>query len=191
MVFAEKLSSAFACLSDSNERAYYDRTGKERGASGGGGQSGAEVDADELARELFKKMFGEDFEVGDNVKPVSAGINFGTGLPSEFGWLFPIVLAVFFWFVWNATNDKAPDFRMSAQGPYQIRRETKMQQSPYYVDQRFEAAYTSGYEIRKVEKQVDERYISHLASECRIERAEVGLKRAESCQELKKRGYEL
>ena len=30
----QKLSSAFGCLSDSNERAYYDRTGKERGAAG-------------------------------------------------------------------------------------------------------------------------------------------------------------
>lgn len=33
----QKLSSAFGCLSDPNERAYYDRTGTERGASGGGG----------------------------------------------------------------------------------------------------------------------------------------------------------
>jgi hypothetical protein len=193
VICAEKLSSAFACLSDPNERAYYDRTGRERGggAGGAGGQAGAEVDPDELAREIFKQMFGENFDVGDNVRPVTAGINFGTGLPSEFGWLFPIVLAVFFWFVWNATNNKPPDFQLNPQGMFHVRRETKMTQTPYYVDDSFEARYTSGYEIRKLEKQVDERYVNHLVTECRIEREQVGASRAKSCQELKKRGYAL
>ena len=185
------MSSAFACLSDPNERAYYDRTGRERSSAGAAGQPGAEVDPDELAREIFKQMFGDNFDVGDNVRPVTAGISFGTGLPSELGWLFPIVLAVFFWFVWNATNDKPPDFRLDRQGVYHVRRETKMTQTPYYVDETFEARYTSGYEIRKLEKQVDERYVNHLVTECRIEREQVGASRAQSCQELKKRGYSL
>ena len=55
----------------------------------------------------------------------------------------------------------------------------------------FEATCTSGYEIRKIERKVDERYVNYLVTECRIEREQVGISRADSCQELKKRGYAL
>ena len=193
----QKLSSAFGCLSDGDERAYYDRTGKERGAAGGGTR-GEEVDPDELAREIFKNFFGEDFEIGDNVKPMSAGISFGTGLPTEFQWLFPIILAVFFYFVWHAGNDQPPDFRMSPQGPYTIRRETKLTQSPYFVDASFESYYSSGPKIRKLEKDVDTKYVNHLMSSCRQEkdmrtslRSKDRKEQVPSCVELEKRGYKL
>ena len=125
-------------------------------------------------------------------------ISFGTGLPTEFQWLFPIILAVFFYFVWHAGNDQPPDFRMSPQGPYTIRRETKLTQSPYFVDASFESYYSSGPKIRKLEKDVDTKYVNHLMSSCRQEkemrtslRSKDREEQVPSCVELEKRGYKL
>lgn len=47
----QKLSSAFGCLSNADDRAYYDRTGRERGSH----SVGAPVDPEEI----FRQFFGE------------------------------------------------------------------------------------------------------------------------------------
>lgn len=52
----QKLSSAFGCLSDEGERAYYDRTGRERGAGAVGHSHGVHD-----PEEMFRQFFGEDF----------------------------------------------------------------------------------------------------------------------------------
>ena len=95
------------------------------------GFSGEDIDPDEAAREIFKQMFGEDYVFDENSKPFSAGVSFGKigGVDiTPPAWLFPAFLAVFFYFVFMSTNNKPPEFRMSPQGAYQIRRETKVTQ---------------------------------------------------------------
>jgi len=52
----QKVSTAFGCLSEADERAYYDRTGRERSAAAVG-QHAADPD------EIFRQFFGEDFDL--------------------------------------------------------------------------------------------------------------------------------
>jgi hypothetical protein len=62
----QKVSGAFGCLSDADERAYYDQHGRTRGT---GAVGHAQPDADEI----FRAFFGGDFPHGG-----SSGVHFRT-----------------------------------------------------------------------------------------------------------------
>lgn len=202
----QKLSSAFGCLSNSDERAFYDRTGRER-ASGGGGGGRSHAESEEAAREMFKQFFGADFDI----KAWEEGgmeIDWGLGRFTPPAALFPVLLCLFLWYFLGSTNPGRGEvqFRLSPQGQYQVLRESLQQKTPYYVDQYFEKAYTSRPTIKKFEKEVDKQYVSHLMGSCRQERgretrarfdksegggARNSKEQMPSCVELERRGYEL
>jgi DnaJ family protein B protein 12 len=55
----QKVSEAFACLGDAEQRAHYDRTGRVRGAGNSVGHAYASHDAD--ADAIFRAFFGDAF----------------------------------------------------------------------------------------------------------------------------------
>lgn len=64
----QKVSTAFQCLSDAEQRAYYDRTGRTRNDSSAVGQA-------HDAEDIFRAFFGEDF---DGFADGGGGVRFHT-----------------------------------------------------------------------------------------------------------------
>ena len=66
----QKVSSAFGCLSEPDERAFYDRTGRERNQSAVGQHHGADPN------EIFRTFFGEDFDFASAAAGGGGGVRF-------------------------------------------------------------------------------------------------------------------
>lgn len=177
------VGTAYACLSDGQKRAHYDRFGSEQpvGMSSSGGRRHS-MYADEINPEdIFNMFFGMQPQRGHQRQrqpPPHARQQQGQAQhrQAEGGFgnlvqLMPLLLLFLFSFLGNTSRAEVP-FRLRSEGNFQFRRETQQTQVSYYVDAQFERTYKTRQMVLKVEKEVDKYYINNMMNKCRQEKIE-------------------
>ncbi|XP_010887384.1 dnaJ homolog subfamily B member 12a isoform X2 [Esox lucius] len=180
------IGNAYAVLSNAEKRRQYDERGEERGHHTR--QHRHDFEADISPEDLFNMFFGGGFP-SRNVHVYRNGrMHFGPqrragperreqrdGGFALFVQLMPILILVFVSAVSQMMVSPPPYSLSQRPGLGHIhRRHTQPLKVPYYVGASFLEEY-SGNDLRRVEKSVEEDYISNLRNNCWKEKQQKGL----------------
>ncbi|XP_066522320.1 dnaJ homolog subfamily B member 12b [Hoplias malabaricus] len=169
------IGNAYAVLSNPEKRRHYDQYGEVRGTTRRHSHSNADFQPDITPEDLFNMFFGGGFP-SSNVHTYSNGrMHFsqqrerreprGGGL-ALFVQLMPIFILVIVSVLSQMIVTKPPySLSFSPSVGHTHKRLTEILRVPYYVNERFSQEY-SGVNLRQVERNVEDDFISTLRNNC-------------------------
>lgn len=178
----KKVSEAYTCLSDANEREYYNQNGSRGNAQRArnaayASAAGGYRDQPMTPEELFNMFFeAQGVRRQQHFHRQRQHQNDGEGQQQQqqrgglanLAHFLPLILLFLFSFMSGPSTDSSV-FSLDKTDVFSIRR-TSPQQTPYYVNPSFARNYARDYRaLAQVEAQADQLYFKKLGDECRAE----------------------
>ncbi|KAJ8013560.1 hypothetical protein DPEC_G00031030 [Dallia pectoralis] len=168
------IGNAYACLSNADKRRQYDQCGEERRHPSRQAQTNAEFQADISPEDLFNMFFGGGFPAsnvhvyrnGRYQRPAGQQGQRREASFALFVQLLPIVILVIVSALSQMMVSSAPyslSFRPSV--GHTNKRYTESLRVPFYVGDSFAREY-KGLNLKSVERNVEDDYISNLRNNC-------------------------
>uniref|UniRef100_A0AAY4AR28 DnaJ homolog subfamily B member 14 n=1 Tax=Denticeps clupeoides TaxID=299321 RepID=A0AAY4AR28_9TELE len=166
----KKIGNAYAVLSNPDKRRQYDVTGGEEPSSPGHGHGNFDFhrgfEADITPEDLFNMFFGGGFPSCES----DSHLTIKRGGFSMFIQLMPIVILILVSILSQLMVSTPPYSLYSKQSTGQtVKRQTENLRVDYYVNRDFKAEY-KGLVLQKIEKSVEEDYVSNVRNNCWKER---------------------
>jgi len=186
----KKVSEAYTCLSDANEREYYNQNGNRGNAQRAaraayadaqGGYRNQPMTPEELFNMFFEAQ-GVRRHHQFHRRPqqhAEGGEGQQRGSLMSIAHFLPLILLFLFSFMSGPSTDNSP-FSLDKSDTFSVRRITP-QQTPYFVNPSFARNYARDYRaLAQVEAQADQMYFKKLEDECRVETKDQKMKVAEA-----------